>query len=960
MKLALYWRYAVRSLMRGGQRTLLAIFCIAVGVMAIVALQLVGNSINSALTGNVRDANGGDVRVSAGFLPFEQKDLTSFDNLKSDGQISDYAMVNSLDGVVTQDNGDNTTFSVLSVSANYPLISQPDFTAPSSDVRIQDIAKGNKVVISSGVADGLHAHVNDRVQIKLADGRLIDVVVGAIYKQGGAYNTKQMIVSQSWLNAIPLPNGKTTTIQYSTIDIATSHADQVKKTISDAYPTSTVTTVADELKQQQDSVNNIRIFLQVVGLIALFIGGIGIINTMQVLLRRRQVEIAMLKTSGYRQGDLFAMFGLEAGLLGFVGGIVGSALGVAVSGAVRTIINRSFSIDLPISYDGATIASGLYIGFATALIFGLLPIVESSQIRPIAVLRGLTEEGRGGSRILTAVLLVLLSVLFVGLAATIIGDVAKAAVIVYGGVLLVSAVAVGFSLLVLAISHLPVYERPSFRILIWLLIALGAIIGSLIATGLLFVIGGVVAAVAGALGQGGIGFYITAAFVILGLVLIGGSAVFFLAALVDAIVMFLPRAWKTTVMLAYRNIGRQQIRTTTTLTILFVSVFAIGIVVIMGQGVKDAINNAIASFITRNVFILAPPNQSDAVSTTLNAPNNGVDSKQTITATVSNTGSFTVTSINGQDFRTVVGSDPLKGYRDQKNVGQMGIVVLTNSFQGFNLASTNKDELPPTGNDKLGQPVMKDGTSLTQADIGTNNVVVGSTLELPPLSLKVGDTITVAQPDGSDAKTLMIKGFYNDSGTSVTFGTMWADVQLVKTITNGNVSIVYQVKMDPNHVTDLRKSLKTAAPNSILISLADVSSVVDNVLNKLIVMLTSIASLVMISGLVIIANAVTLAMLERRREIGILKTVGHSTGSVLATIMLENGLVGLLGALVAMVLVGGAITVLNKVAFDNLITLSVPLGIAIIGGTAILTVGISALVAYSAARVRPLQVLRYE
>jgi ABC-type antimicrobial peptide transport system permease subunit len=40
-------------------------------------------------------------------------------------------------------------------------------------------------------------------------------------------------------------------------------------------------------------------------------------------------------------------------------------------------------------------------------------------------------------------------------------------------------------------------------------------------------------------------------------------------------------------------------------------------------------------------------------------------------------------------------------------------------------------------------------------------------------------------------------------------------------------------------------------------------------LNNLIIMLTTVASLAMIAGLIIIANAVALAMLERRREIGI-------------------------------------------------------------------------------------------
>ena len=50
MKAKLYWSYPARSLVRGGQRTLLAIFCIAVGVLAVVALQLVGNMVNAGLT----------------------------------------------------------------------------------------------------------------------------------------------------------------------------------------------------------------------------------------------------------------------------------------------------------------------------------------------------------------------------------------------------------------------------------------------------------------------------------------------------------------------------------------------------------------------------------------------------------------------------------------------------------------------------------------------------------------------------------------------------------------------------------------------------------------------------------------------------------------------------------------------------------------------------------------------
>ena len=102
MKISMYLKYPARSLLRGGQRTVLALFCVAVGVMAIVALQLVGLMINSAFTSNVRDANGGDIAVSSQNEPFKQSDLAFFDQLKKDGTIQNYTASINLQGYTGQ------------------------------------------------------------------------------------------------------------------------------------------------------------------------------------------------------------------------------------------------------------------------------------------------------------------------------------------------------------------------------------------------------------------------------------------------------------------------------------------------------------------------------------------------------------------------------------------------------------------------------------------------------------------------------------------------------------------------------------------------------------------------------------------------------------------------------------------------------------------------------------------
>src|SRR5437016_10916835 len=97
MKASMYFNYTTRSLLRGGQRSILAVFCVAVGVMAIVSLQLVGQMINGAFTSNVRDANGGDLAVTSQTAPFKQSDLAFFDKLKSDGTITGYTATLSND-----------------------------------------------------------------------------------------------------------------------------------------------------------------------------------------------------------------------------------------------------------------------------------------------------------------------------------------------------------------------------------------------------------------------------------------------------------------------------------------------------------------------------------------------------------------------------------------------------------------------------------------------------------------------------------------------------------------------------------------------------------------------------------------------------------------------------------------------------------------------------------------------
>jgi putative ABC transport system permease protein len=105
---------------------------------------------------------------------------------------------------------------------------------------------------------------------------------------------------------------------------------------------------------------------------------------------------------------------------------------------------------------------------------------------------------------------------------------------------------------------------------------------------------------------------------------------------------------------------------------------------------------------------------------------------------------------------------------------------------------------------------------------------------------------------------------------------------------------------------------------------------------------------------------VALAMLERRRELGILKSVGYTSGTVLSEVLIENGVIGGLGAILAMLLVTLAINLLNRFVFHSNFGVNGLIVLVLIIGAALLAMLTAALVAYGSVRVRPLEVLRYE
>ncbi|HKV58159.1 MAG TPA: FtsX-like permease family protein [Ktedonobacteraceae bacterium] len=916
MKTSMYFNYTTRSLRRGGQRTVLALFCVAVGVMAIVALQLVGLMISNALTSNVRDANGGDVNVTSNNKPFTTHDLSFFDQLKSNGTITNYTAFGSSTGALGNAASVTSNFTVNVVDpATYPVVTPPTFVTPSNGTIASLLTDGNAIV-DKNFADQFNKKVGDTVTVHGSSNTsgntlVLQVKIAGIVTDSGslAQNSGVMLVSRSYFATV----APDTANLFSTVDITTAdqqHTDKAVQSINAQFPLATTQTAADALKSQQGLVDNIKKFLEIAGLLALLIGGVGIINTMQVLLSRRKIEIAMLKTTGYRRLDLYLLFGLEAGLLGLLGGVIGALVATGVSYLVRGLVQQTFNINIPFVLDPLTIAGGVLIGLVTALIFGLMPIVQAANIRPLNVIRELPSGSRTSSTALTIGLLLVLSVLFCLLSVIILNDVILGISAVYGAFVFLGLLSLFFTLVVLLVGKLPVPERFSLPYLGLLL--LGVALSVLIALALP-----------------------TFGYLVLALTVVG------------FVVVLLPRTWKSSTKMALRNIGRQRARTTTTLLALFVGIFTIGLILVLGQNLRDTINNALANNLSYNVVTIASSSDVGALQAGQSTiPGLSKSSQNTIATTVP-------VSINNQPIADVLKSVP-SGF-SFSNLGRQGVLGELGGVQGFNVAS---NQFPDTSN-----LTITEGRNLNASDDGTHNVLLPWQLvHLEPLKGHIGvnSTITLASVDGKQTVTLTVVGVYRSSGFSGTFEPLLTTTGAVQSLTAGQPQTIFYMKIAPASVGKALAVIGSLAPSAFVFNLANIGDFIGQYLNYMLLTLSTIAGLSLLAGVIIIANAVALAMLERRRELGILKSVGYTSGTVLSEVLIENAVIGGLGATLAMLLVTLTMSLLSRFVFHTNFGVNGLFVLVLIVGAALLAMITAALVAYGSVRVRPLEVLRYE
>ena len=130
----------------------------------------------------------------------------------------------------------------------------------------------------------------------------------------------------------------------------------------------------------------INAVLILIALISVFVASVNIMNTMYTTVLERTKEIGIMKAIGAKNRDILFIFVLEAGLLGFIGGVAGVGVGYLIASfAGQAVAQAGFGILQPAFSWGLTLGCVLFSTFI-GMFSGVLPAKKASKLKPVDAL----------------------------------------------------------------------------------------------------------------------------------------------------------------------------------------------------------------------------------------------------------------------------------------------------------------------------------------------------------------------------------------------------------------------------------------------------------------------------------------------------------------------------------------------------------------------------------------------
>jgi ABC-type antimicrobial peptide transport system permease subunit len=358
----------MRNLWRQRTRTALTLLSIGVSIAVVVALGGIAQGMLGAFTGMMMGSQTHLFAAEAGV----DMDFSAIDE-RVGARIAARSDVHAVSGM----------FWTAAVTDEIPVLIIYGYHPREFAIRRYRIIEGEpltgrrQTIVGRMAAEQSGLEVGDTLRMLESNFRVV-----GIFETGTAFEDAGVVIGLQEAQSV---TGKPRQVQFYLINLRDpERAETVREELRAAFPDIDFS-LTSELGETTSDFRVVQEMADQLSLAAVFIGGLGMLNTMLMSVLERTREIGVLRALGWRPRGVLRMILQESLVLGAIGGICGIPLGLGLGGLVGSAGVFGGAIE-PI-FTSQSLVQAIVVAAVAGVIGGLYPAWRATRMRPVEALR---------------------------------------------------------------------------------------------------------------------------------------------------------------------------------------------------------------------------------------------------------------------------------------------------------------------------------------------------------------------------------------------------------------------------------------------------------------------------------------------------------------------------------------------------------------------------------------------
>lgn len=400
-------RFARRELRTGLKGFRIFLACLALGVAAIAAVGSVSSAMLAGLEGDARRILGGDVALRVVHRPAEP-DAIAY--LNASGDVSTVISMRAMARSATGDN--NSLVELKAVDDVYPLVGSLDL---DRDITLAD-ALGERDGVYGAVAEEslvqrLDIRVGDRLRLGDATVELRALITGEPDRlvNFASFGPRLMIGEGAIAGTGLVQVGSLVRHYYRIILPDDVDRKAWLADLEQRFPDAgwRVSSLENATPGYDTFVNRVTLFLTLVGLTALLVGGVGVAMAVRSYLDGKTETVATLKCLGAPSAMVFRTYLLVVMILAAAGTAIGLVVGATAPIVAATLAAPFLPFTVPVGVYPIPLAIAGLFGMLTAVAFSLWSLGRACEVKAAQLFRSAIAPLGGRPKVPYLVALVL-------------------------------------------------------------------------------------------------------------------------------------------------------------------------------------------------------------------------------------------------------------------------------------------------------------------------------------------------------------------------------------------------------------------------------------------------------------------------------------------------------------------------------------------------------------------------